>query len=651
MFTWLALGRFARLRIERRSPSRDRWQALPPAARLYVAGVITLGAVALIGLFPNAGVDPLMLGALVVCASLTSVWKVNLPIAVTNGSTLSVSCAANVISLLLLGPRYALVVAAVGAWAQCTYKAKHSDPKYRVVFSTAAAVITMAVTGAVYGWLGGVSSPVELAALSKPLVGAVTTYFLVNTWLVAGAIALSTRRGLVAIWRRDFVWSGSSFMVSGGAGALAAVVVGRGDHWSAILLLAPVYLTYRTYCVFVARLEAEKRHTREARAAERALAEEKKRLDQFLAVVSHELRTPLNAILGWADMLRRGKLSESQRDRASRTIFSSARHQAEMIEDLLDVARIASGKLRLDRTLIDLGDVVRNAQEVVQAGADLKGIRVVAELGRTVSLVNGDRARLEQIASNLLSNAIKFTPSGGLVHVRLHDVGTMVELTVADTGQGISEEFLPWVFEAFRQADGSTTRVHGGLGLGLSIVKNLVDAHGGTVTAQSPGEGRGATFTVRLPIAARARRGVLGDAALGATTERLPSLAGVSVLVVDDDETSREMVATHLQSSRAEVVTAASASEAFDLLHGRSVDVLVADIGMPGEDGYSFIQRVRTSGSPEVASIPAAALTAFASDEDRAQALRAGFQMHLAKPIETSSLVTAVAGLHKLRAA
>ena len=682
------------------SPSR----ALRPAVRLYVAAVIAVGSVALVAFFPRTYPQPLMFVVLLICASLTSTWKVNLPISFVSGSTLSVSYAANLMSLLLLGREHAVVIAAVGVFVQCTYRTKQAYPLYRTVFSAAAGVITMVATGMVYGWLGGTAAPFDVSSWAKPLVGALATYFLVNTSLIAGAIALSANRRFIETWREDFLWSGASFIVAGTAGALAAVVVARGEHWKAVLFLAPIYLTYRSYQLFVGRLADQRRHTEEiqllhqdtvvaleqAREAERALAGEKERLavtlaemtrlqeargqllqreqaarasaedanrvkDQFLAVVSHELRTPLNAMLGWAEMLRRGTLEGALRDRACQAIYNSAQRQAQLIEDLLDVSRIASGKLRLERTVIDLRDVVRDALQIVQPGADVKRIQVTIEADPSITAIYGDGARLQQIVSNLLSNAVKFTPEGGSIHTRLHRAADTIELIVSDTGQGISQDFLPSVFEPFRQADGSTTRVHSGLGLGLSIVRNLVEAHGGTVSAHSAGEGRGATFRVRFPVAvcSESLETIPADRARSQhdPTDAIESLDGVSVLVVDDDEYSREVVAAHLQVRQASVLTAASAAHAMDVLQTHHVDVLIADIGMPEEDGYALIRRVRALSAPRLASIPAAALTAFARAEDRQQALQAGFQLHLAKPIDARSLVAAVASLRALKAA
>jgi signal transduction histidine kinase/CheY-like chemotaxis protein len=687
-------------RVKSSPASRVSWAALPLAAQVYVTLIVALGAVAVALSIPTRLADPVMFISLAVFACVTSVWKVNLPIAVANGSTLSVSYAANLTSLLLLGPQHAALIAVAGAITQCRYKARAEYPLYRTVFSAAAAGITMWATGTVYMMLGGTTPPTAALSIAKPLVGAIGTYFFVNTSLIAWAIALSSNRTFAETWGRDFLWSVASFMVAGTAGALTAMVVQRGELWLAVMLVAPIYLTYRSYELFAGRLEDQKRHTDEmrwlhgetmaaleqARSAERALAEEKERLaialadmtrleesrnqllvreqaartaaeeasrlkDQFLAVVSHELRTPLNAVLGWTDMLSRRVLEGELRDRALRGISEGARRQARLIEDLLDVARIASGKMRLDRTFVDLAEVVSDALLTAQPSAAMKQIHLSFDRGLCTPKIFGDRVRLEQIASNLISNAIKFTPDGGNVDLRIRRIGDRAELVCSDNGQGIATEFLSCVFEVFRQADGSTTRRHAGLGLGLSIVKSLVEAHEGTVHVHSAGEGMGATFVVALPVAVWEPSATAVTGGEPPFAHEIPSLAGVRVLVVDDDEASRDVVAAHLHGCHAAVSTAPSAADGFELLQREHFDVLLADIGMPGEDGYSLIQRVRALAQPASASIPAAALTAFAREEDRERALRAGFQLHLAKPIEAAKLVAAVARLNTTPAA
>jgi signal transduction histidine kinase/ActR/RegA family two-component response regulator len=645
------------------------WRTERPSVRLYVSAVVVASAVSLAALIPSAAPPAGLFLFALFAACLTSVWKINLPISLASGSTLSVSYAADLMALLLLGPRVAVLVAAIGVWTQCTVNVRQRYPLYRTAFSIAAEIITMAAAGLAYRALGGTTGPFDVPALLKPLVGAIATYFCINTGLVAAAIALSTGRTVWSVWREDFLWSATSFMVAGSAGAIAAVVIDRGEHWKAALMLAPVYLTYRTYRLFVARLEDEKRHMAETRRlldemirlkqaredlldreqTARASAEAANRLkDQFLATVSHELRTPLSAILGWAEMLRTGMLADDRRERACEAIFNNAKRQAQLIDELLDMARIMSGKLPLERMVVDPREIVGGALETVQPAAEAKRIQIAVDLDPRVQAFHGDPPRLQQVLWNLLSNAVKFTPSGGTVRVRVRRSGSVGEILVTDSGPGIPRDFLPSVFEPFRQADGSRTRLHGGLGLGLAIVKHLVEAHSGTVEVDSPGEGLGATFTVRLPLVLSSERP--RTAVRPPAQDRPSSLDGVAVLVVDDDEESRTVVAAYLENHHATVLTAASAEEALDVLQREHVDVLLADVAMPGEDGYTLLRKLRSLNASRAATIPAAALTAFARDEDRQEALQAGFQMHLTKPIDAGSLVAAVATLSNVSA-
>jgi signal transduction histidine kinase/CheY-like chemotaxis protein len=630
------------------------WHELPRAARLYVAVVIAAGAAIFAVIFPHAVSRPALFAGLLVLGCVTSTWKVTLPIALSSGSTLSVSYAADLMALLLLGPGQAAVIAVAGVIAQCTISVKQPYPVYRTVFSASAEAITMAATGLVYGWMGGTSGSLAFHALAKPLVGAIATYFCVNTGLVAGAIGLSTHRPVWRVWHDDFLWSGASFIVAASAGAFAAVVIDRGEFWIAVLMVAPVYAAYRTYGLFIGRLDLLERE-RIARAS----AEEANRLkDQFLAIVSHELRTPLNAILGWADILRRGALDATRHDRAFRAIYESARRQAQLIDELLDVSRVMSGKLRLELSpAVDVRDVMGKALETVQPAADAKRIQLVADMRGPLGTICADSGRVQQIAWNLLTNAIKFSSEGGAIRLSVRRAPTTVEIAVTDGGQGIARDFLPFVFESFRQAEGATTRRQGGLGLGLSIVKHLVEAHGGSVRADSAGEGQGATFVVRLPVVAMCATPSQAEAAGRATRAAEPqeqpmaSLSGLSILVVDDDDEGRAIVAEYLANQHAMVLTAASAREALEMLDRERVDILLADIAMPNEDGYSLIKHVRSNPAVETASIPAAALTSFARDEDRAHALEAGFHVHLAKPVDPRRLIDAIATLGRERLA
>jgi PAS domain S-box-containing protein len=382
-----------------------------------------------------------------------------------------------------------------------------------------------------------------------------------------------------------------------------------------------------------------------------AQAREANRLkDEFLGVVSHELRTPLNAILGWTHLLEMEglELDAERRRHAIRTIARNAQIQVQLVDDLLDVSRIISGKMRLQIQPTSLAEPLQAAVEAVQPAATAKMVDVHLQIEPPSAMIAADPDRLQQIVWNLLSNAIKFTSSGGQVDVRARHDGQTTMITVTDTGIGIAPDVVPIVFERFRQADSSTTRRHGGVGLGLAIVRHLVEQHGGSVRATSEGEGKGATFTVHLPAVSLSREAATtasGRPSTPAAVEQLPSLANVRVVVVDDDPDTREVLKTVLSQVGAHVMAADSASQALAQITATPPDVIIADIGMPGEDGYSFIQKVRQSNPDRGGSAPAIALTAFARREDRERALAAGYQRHLSKPLNPSTLVQAVADL------
>jgi PAS domain S-box-containing protein len=369
--------------------------------------------------------------------------------------------------------------------------------------------------------------------------------------------------------------------------------------------------------------------------------------DEFLATLSHELRTPLNAILGWSKILRTSAKDANDLAKGLEAIERNARAQTQLIEDLLDMSRITSGKLRLDIQPIRPATFIEEAVDTVKTAADSKEIRLERVLDPSVGPISGDPVRLKQVVWNLLSNAIKFTPHGGRVRVTLERANGHVQISVADTGCGVKPEFLPHLFERFRQADSSSTRQHSGLGLGLSIVKTLVDLHGGSVHANSPGIDQGTTFIVRLPSTAPAREGVERRHTLathGATTSLTPTeLEGLTVLVVDDQADARDLIRRVLEDCAATVLTAATATEALRLIELRRPHVLVSDIGMPEVDGYELLRRVRALDRG--GRLPAIALTAFARSEDRTKALRAGFMVHVAKPVDPSELVATVASV------
>lgn len=393
------------------------------------------------------------------------------------------------------------------------------------------------------------------------------------------------------------------------------------------------------------RVEAERSLllVREQEARERS--ESANRLkDEFLATISHELRSPLNSMLGWLTLLRTTAMSESRRSQAMETIERNARSQAQLVEDLLDVSRIIQGKLRLNIRTIELTAVIQTAIETLRPAANAKNIALESTLDRDAGTIAGDPDRLQQVIWNLLSNAVKFTPSGGQVRVRLERVDTHVKISVHDTGMGISPKFLPHVFDRFQQADGSMTRSYSGLGLGLAIARHLVELHGGYIQADSPGENQGATFTVQLPLISE--RSSISDfdpppISSILETNDLPCLEGIRVLIVDDEEDARDYLMALLQTCSATVTAVSSSLAALEALSNSTFDVLLSDIGMPNEDGYSLLRKVRSQG----VTIPAAALTAYARAEDRTQAILSGFQAHLPKPIEPLELVTVVASL------
>jgi PAS domain S-box-containing protein len=400
------------------------------------------------------------------------------------------------------------------------------------------------------------------------------------------------------------------------------------------------------------RAEEERAQLLANERAARTAAEHASRMkDEFLATLSHELRTPLSAIVGWSHLLMQGANNEADLRQGLSTIERNARIQTQLIEDLLDMSRIISGKLRLDIQRVLPVTFVEAAIDSVRPAADAKGIQLVKTLDSLAGPIAGDPSRLQQIVWNLLSNAIKFTPRGGKVQVVLQRVNSHIEMSVADTGQGIAPDFLPYVFDRFRQADASTTRKQGGLGIGLAIVKQLVELHGGSVHVASEGEGKGATFSVHLPISVvHAHLGDVDRQHPRVSGERAVSkpavvLSGIEVLVVDDEQDARDLIRHILEDHEAEVLTAGSATEAMSLMEQQKPDVLVSDIGMPNVDGYDFLKQVRTLGVENGARIPAIALTAFARSEDRTRALMSGYQVHVAKPVEPAELVATVASV------
>ena len=380
-------------------------------------------------------------------------------------------------------------------------------------------------------------------------------------------------------------------------------------------------------------------------------AEEADRLkDEFLATLSHELRTPLTSILGWASMIRNGEVEGHNASRAIETIERNARSQARLIDDLLDVSRIITGNLRLDLQPLNLVPIVDAALDALRPTADVKGIRLKTRFSPTVCLVRGDPNRLRQVIWNLLSNAIKFTQRGGTVNIELGCVESTARLTVRDTGEGISAEFLPYVFDRFRQAEGSISRKQGGLGLGLAVVRHLVELHGGTISAESEGLGQGSVFTVDLPLAQERRDPARAEERRREVERRRSRkvairLDGLHVLLVEDDDDSRKLLGTMLKRYGARVTSTKNAKDALSVFEGELPDLLISDIGMPDEDGYELIRKLRSAPPDRGGLVPAIALTGYASRKDRDRALAAGYHQHIAKPIEQADMIAAIAAL------
>jgi signal transduction histidine kinase/ActR/RegA family two-component response regulator len=403
-----------------------------------------------------------------------------------------------------------------------------------------------------------------------------------------------------------------------------------------------------------ARNEQEREELLRRERAARAEAERASRMkDEFLSTLSHELRTPLHAILGWSQVLtRRGNADIAK---GLEVIQRNARAQTQIINDLLDMSRIISGKIRLDVQQVDIAAVARLAADTVRTAAEAKGVKLQAVLDPLAGPVNGDPNRLQQILWNILNNAVKFTPRGGRVQMLLERVNSHLELSVSDSGQGISPDFLPHVFDRFSQADASNTLQYAGLGLGLAIVKQLVELHGGTVRAKSAGVGQGATFSIELPLLSVSSEASAAGRRHPSRSEdadrelpdqsRFADFLGLKILVVDDEADARALTRQLFEDCRAAVVEASTAAEALSLLRSARPDVLVSDIGMPGESGYMLIRRIRALPPEAGGATPAVALTAYARTEDRTQAILAGFQHHVAKPVEPAELIAMVASL------
>src|SRR5687768_8664713 len=574
------------------------------------------------------------------------------------------------LTLLLYGGAAAILVSALEGVAATLIISKRPRT---ILFNSAILATSTFFTVAVLNWVSGPPVDIIRSGFRKEFFGAICVMALVqyaaNTSLIAIEKAYKIKESTWQTWRTYYLWTSVTYFAGASAAGIIAILIDAYGFY-AVVATAPIILiicfTYQTYLknieVSVAQTEAARLHveelsryiselqrSEEARGqllvrAERARAEAEaanRIKDEFLATLSHELRTPLTSLLGWSSVLREARRDEKVLNQGLEAIDRNARVQAQLIDDLLDVSRIVSGKLNLEVRPLDICSVTRAAINVVRPAADAKGITLDYYAEPGLGAISADSARLHQIIWNLLSNAVKFTPRGGKIAIRIEQEAAHAKVTVHDTGQGIDPEFLPRVFDRFRQADSSTTRSFGGLGLGLAIVRHLIELHGGTVSAESEGVGKGATFFARFPLITERAEPVAHDVGSG----EIRSLDGLRVLLVDDEEEAREIISTVIGRTGAEVKTCISASEALIFLTEWRPDVILSDIAMPEEDGYTFIGKVRSLPRDKGGETPAAALSAYARDEDRLQALAAGYQMHIAKPIGASQLVTMVAKL------
>src|SRR5215813_4645099 len=576
------------------------------------------------------------------------------------------------LTILLYGGEAAVLMAALeGVCATLPISRKPRT----ILLNAAVLAISTSLTATVLRIFFGSPTEIVTASNSANLLGAICTMalvqYLTNTALIAVEKSYKINESVWQTWKKYYLWTSITCFAGASAAGIIAHLIHLFGFYAVLATVPIVAIIYFTYDIYLKNLQASdaqavlaERHVeelskyvadlrrseeqrgqlllREQRA--RAEAEAANRMkDEFLATLSHELRTPLTALLGWACLLSETTFPDDVANKAAKAIERNAKVQTQLINDLLDVSRIISGKLHLNVRPMDLSSVIEAAISVVRPAADARSIHLTYSHARVVRAISGDFERLQQVVWNLLSNAVKFTPEGGRIEVRLDYSDTHALLTVADNGRGIPSDFLPHVFDRFRQADSSTTRQFGGLGLGLAIVRHLAELHGGTVAAESEGVGKGATFSVTFPLLA-----VPADQLVLSNPETIAgpqSLDGLRVLLVDDDAEARDIISTVISRTGAEVKSCTSAGEAFSNLVEWRPDVLISDIAMPDEDGYSFIGRVRKLPRDRGGETPAAALTAYARDEDRQQALAAGFQMHIAKPIVPSQLVWLIARL------
>lgn len=642
-------------------------------AHLYMWSLVVFGsAIILLSLyrfpFDRIGLRLLLLSSMVVASSLIAVRIPRVSGRITVADTFIF------LTMLLYGGAAAVVMSALEG--VCTTLLISNRPR-TILFNSAILATSTFLTATVFTLVVGSPTDIVTVGFSANFFIAICVMALVqyiaNTVLIAVEKSFKINESIWHTWKTYYLWTSVTYFAGASAAGIIANLIHNYGFYAVVAtvpIIVIIYFTYQTYLKNIeasgAQTEAARKHVDElsgyiaelqrsedARGqlllrAERARteAEAANRIkDEFLATLSHELRTPLTSLLGWASVLRGPVSDPLLLEQGLQAIERNARIQAQLIDDLLDVSRIVSGKLHLNVRPIDISSVIQAAINVVRPAAEAKGIHLEYHPQPGIGTVSGDSARMQQIVWNLLSNAVKFTPERGQIEVRLEREGSHAKVTVSDTGQGISPEFLPRVFDRFRQADSSTTRSYGGLGLGLAIVRHLVELHGGTVSAQSEGIGKGATFSATFPLMAeRAEPLTLGHSGESFRHD-FQALNGLRVLLVDDEAEARQIISTVIARTGAEVKACESASEALEMLVQWRPDVLMSDIAMPDEDGYSLILKVRSLPREQGGETPAAAFTAYARDEDRKRALDAGYQMHIAKPISSGQLVEMIARL------
>ncbi|HEX5888829.1 MAG TPA: ATP-binding protein [Pyrinomonadaceae bacterium] len=639
---------------------------------VYMWSLVTAGAVIVLASLYALPLRDLNAGFLFLCLMVMASSLVAIKIPKVSGR-ITVADTFVFLTMLLYGGAAAILVSALEGVAATLIISKRPRT---ILFNSAILATSTSFTVLLLNLIVGSPRGVVDQGFSREFFSAIClmalAQYVANTVLIAIEKSSKIKESVWNTWRTYYLWTSVTYFAGASAAGIIAILMNVYGFY-AVVATVPIILiicfTYQTYLKnienSVAQTDAARLHVQElsryiselqrseeAREqlllrAERARAEAEaanRIKDEFLATLSHELRTPLTSLLGWSSVLRESRRDEKVLAQGLDAIDRNARVQAQLIDDLLDVSRIVSGKLNLDVRPLDVCSVTRAAISVVQPAADAKGITLDYWAQPGLGAISADSARLQQIIWNLLSNAVKFTPQGGRINVRVQRDGPNIKVTVNDTGQGIDPEFLPRVFDRFRQADSSTTRSFGGLGLGLAIVRHLVELHGGTVSADSDGAGKGATFSASFPLLTDRSQPIAVMSSSETHTE-FHSLDGLRVLLVDDEQETREIISTVVERTGAEVKACTSAREALSALVEWRPHVILSDIAMPDEDGYSFIGRVRSLANDEGGNTPAAALTAYARDEDRKLALAAGYQMHIAKPIAAGTLVTMIAKL------